>query len=96
MIVTFILLKARYHWTQLLGVCVCLAGLGVLITSDYRTDKNWGSTRKVEGDLFILLGATLYGLSNGGEEFLVRGRPHYEVVGMVCSCIVMHKPWTDS
>ncbi|CAD6578659.1 MAG: hypothetical protein CYPHOPRED_000641, partial [Cyphobasidiales sp. Tagirdzhanova-0007] len=83
MIVTFILLKARYHWTQLLGVCVCLAGLGVLITSDYRTDKNWGSTRKVEGDLFILLGATLYGLSNGGEEFLVRGRPHYEVVGML-------------
>jgi len=81
MVVTFFLCKARYHWTQLLGVCICLAGLGVLVASDMRTSKDWGYTNKVKGDLFILLGATLYGLSNGIEEFLVRGRPHYEVVG---------------
>lgn len=29
----------------------------------------------------MLVGATLYGLSNGLEEFLVRNRPLYEVVG---------------
>lgn len=28
----------------------------------------------------MIVGATLYGLSNGFEEFLVRGRPLYEVV----------------
>ena len=50
-------------------------------TNAFRTEKDWGYTNKLKGDLFILLGATLYGLSNGIEEFLVRGRPHYEVVG---------------
>merc|ERR1711977_30670 len=68
--------------TQLLGVVICIAGLAVLVVSDMRTDKDWGYSNKVKGDLFMLLGATLYGLSNGGEEYLVRGRPHYEVVGM--------------
>lgn len=83
MVVCFFLLRARYHWTQLLGVAICIGGLSVLVVSDIRTDKDWGYTNKLKGDLFMLLGATLYGLSNGGEEYLVRGRPHYEVVGMV-------------
>jgi len=81
MLVTFFLLKVRYHWTQLLGVCICIGGLGVLVTSDIRTGKDWGYSVKWKGDLFILGGATFYGISNGLEEYLVRGRPHYEVVG---------------
>lgn len=53
MVVTFFLLKARYHWTQLLGVAICIGGLGVLITSDLRTGKDWGDTEKWKGDLFM-------------------------------------------
>lgn len=79
----YVLLKSRYHWSQYLGVAICMGGLAVLVVSDMRTDKDWGYSNKVKGDLFMLLGATLYGLSNGLEEFLVRGRPLYEVVGQL-------------
>ncbi|KDN47634.1 hypothetical protein RSAG8_03424, partial [Rhizoctonia solani AG-8 WAC10335] len=37
----------------------------------------------VKGDLFMLAGATLYGFTNATEEFLVRKRPLYEVVGQL-------------
>jgi solute carrier family 35 protein F1/2 len=83
MLVCFILLKSRYHWSQLLGVAICIGGLVILVVSDMRTGKDWGYANKVKGDLFMLLGATLYGVSNGLEEFLVRGRPLYEVVGQL-------------
>lgn len=81
MVVTYFLLKARYTWVQLAGVCICIGGLGVLVASDIRTGKDWGYANKGKGDAFMIAGATLYGLSNGFEEYLVRGRPHYEVVG---------------
>lgn len=47
MLVTFFLLKARYHWTQLLGVAICIGGLVILVISDVRTGKDWGYSNKV-------------------------------------------------
>lgn len=47
--------------------------------------KNYGATDAVKGDLFVILGACCYGLSNVLEEFLVSKRPIYEVVGQVRS-----------
>jgi len=47
--------------------------------------KNYGSINAVKGDLFVILGACCYGLSNVLEEFLVSKRPLYEVVGQVFS-----------
>jgi hypothetical protein len=41
MIITFIFLKARYHWTQILGVLVCVAGLGLTVVSENNTGKNY-------------------------------------------------------
>jgi len=35
------------------------------------------------GDLFLLLGATLCGFSNVGEQYFVRKFPLYEVVGQM-------------
>ena len=37
----------------------------------------------MKGDLFILLGAFFYGISNVLEEFFVSKRPLYEVVGQL-------------
>ena len=39
MIFSFFLVKARYHWTQILGVLICIAGLGLTVISDWQTDK---------------------------------------------------------
>lgn len=34
---SFFILKVRYHWTQCLGIFVCLLGLGLLVGSDALT-----------------------------------------------------------
>ena len=47
--------------------------------------KNYGAIDAVKGDLFVILGACCYGISNVLEEFLVSKRPLYEVVGLVLS-----------
>lgn len=82
-ILSFIFLKVRYHWTQLTGIVVCIGGMALLVVSDVLTDKNYAATDMVKGDLFVLLGAACYGVSNTLEEFFVSKRPIYEVVGQL-------------
>jgi solute carrier family 35 protein F1/2 len=83
-VVSFIFLKVRYHYTQIAGILFCIGGLGVIFGSDQITGSNsFGASDEVKGDLFALLGATFYGLSNVFEEFLVSERPLYEVVGQL-------------
>ncbi|KAG9312980.1 hypothetical protein JVU11DRAFT_6418 [Chiua virens] len=79
----WVYMRTRYHWTQVLGVLVCVAGLGLLVTSDMLTDKNYPALSKGKGDAFMIIGATLYGFTNATEEFFVRRRPLYEVVGQM-------------
>jgi len=83
-VLSFLFLKVRYHWTQIIGVLLCIGGVGVIFGSDHITGSNqFGASDQVKGDLFALLGATFYGLSNVFEEFLVSERPLYEVVGQL-------------
>lgn len=86
-ILSFLVLHVRYHWTQIVGILICIGGVGILFGSDHITQ---GSTtggisagNQLKGDLFALAGATFYGLSNVTEEFLVSKRPLYEVVGQL-------------
>ncbi|KAI8875640.1 DUF914-domain-containing protein [Backusella circina FSU 941] len=82
MILSFIFLKVRYRWVQYLGVIIALGGMGMLIASDVMNGNNYDAVDVVKGDLYCLLGATLYGFSNVGEEYMSRKHPLYEVVGM--------------
>jgi len=75
--------RPRYHWTQILGVFITLTGLAIEVVSDHNTDKDYPATSMVKGDLFMILGATFYGISNATEEMFVRHRPLYEVVGQM-------------
>lgn len=82
--VSFLLLRVRYHWTQIAGIFVCIGGMGVLLGSDHITGNNGvPAADQLKGDLFAVLGATFYGLSNVTEEFLVSKRPLYEVLGQL-------------
>lgn len=77
-------MKTRYTWTQLAGVVICISGLVMLVVSDQLTgNKGSEAVNKVKGDLFMVSGATLYGLTNAAEEYLVRQSPLYEVVGQL-------------
>jgi solute carrier family 35, member F1/2 len=83
-IVSLILLHVRYHITQYVGILTCCGGMGILLASDHITGSNGGEVpNQLKGDLFALLGASFYGLSNCFEEFLVSKRPMYEVIGQL-------------
>jgi len=79
----WVYMRTKYHWTQILGVLICVGGLGMLVSSDFITDKSWPALNKGKGDALMIIGATLYGISNATEEFFVRKSPLYEVVGQL-------------
>jgi solute carrier family 35 protein F1/2 len=83
--ISFAFLKVRYHWTQISGIVLCVGGMGLLLARDAVTGRSTpGSvSTELKGDLFMLLGATLYGFTNVAEEFLVSKAPLYEVVGQI-------------
>ncbi|KAF9275767.1 hypothetical protein BGZ68_010527 [Mortierella alpina] len=76
-------LKMRFVRWHYLGVFVCMVGMGFLIWSDMVEGKDFPGSDLVKGDLFCIAGATFYALSNVGQEYLVRQRPMYEVVGQL-------------
>lgn len=85
-VISFLFLKVRYHFTQVIGILVCIGGMGVLIGSDHLHSKGGtGISRgdQVKGDMFALIGASFYGLTNTAEEYLVSTRPVYEVLGQL-------------
>ncbi|KAL1639844.1 hypothetical protein SLS58_007588 [Diplodia intermedia] len=84
--VSLVCLRVRYHLTQYLGILICIGGMGILLASDSITgsaDAAGPAPDQLKGDLFALLGAALYGLTNTFEEFLVSKRPMYEVLGQL-------------
>lgn len=90
-LLSFFLLKVRYRLLQIAGILICCGGMGVLLASDHINGTNGGPARdKLKGDLFGLLGATLYGCANVFEEWFVSKRPMYEVLtflGVFGMCI---------
>lgn len=82
-ILSFLLLKVRYHWTQLLGIVVCIAGVVLIIVSDLLMGKDYHAIDPVKGDLFVILATFCYGASNTFEEFLASKRPYYEVLSFL-------------
>ncbi|KAI9376727.1 hypothetical protein BJX61DRAFT_157432 [Aspergillus egyptiacus] len=85
-VVSFLLLRVRYHVSQIVGILVCIGGMGVLIASDHIQGTNGGDVPRgdqIKGDMFALLGATFYGLANTGEEYFVSTAPVYEVIGQM-------------
>jgi solute carrier family 35 protein F1/2 len=83
-ILSFFFLKVRYNLFQILGILVCVGGMGVLFGSDAITNaNNFPAADRVKGNLFALLGATCYGVANTAQEYLVSEAPMYEVLSMM-------------
>ncbi|KAI5867488.1 DUF914-domain-containing protein [Durotheca rogersii] len=83
-IVSFLLLRVRYKIFQIAGILICCGGMGILLASDHIQGINGGSGENMlKGDLFALLGATCYGLTNAFEEWYVSKRPMYEVLSFM-------------
>lgn len=83
-VVSFLLLRVRYKVFQIVGILICVGGTGVLLASDHIRGTNGGpGADLLKGDLFALLGATFYGLTNTFEEWFVSRRPAYEVLAFL-------------
>jgi len=86
-VLSSLLMHVRYHYAQIIGILVCVGGLGVLLASDHITGSDGGDSYSrddmIKGDLFALVGATCYGFSNTMEEFMASKRPIYEVIGQL-------------
>ena len=69
---------------QILGIIIACGGMGILLGSDYIQGTNdYKGENMLKGDLFALVGATCYGLTNTFEEWLVSKRPMYEVLSFL-------------
>lgn len=83
-VLSFLLLRVRYKLFQVLGILIACGGMGILLASDYLQGINdYDAENMLKGDLFALLGATCYGLTNTFEEWLVSKRPMYEVLSFL-------------
>ncbi|XP_074264196.1 uncharacterized protein LOC141586769 [Silene latifolia] len=83
-ILTWIFLKTKYGWRKLVGVAVCVLGLVLVVFSDvYAQDRKERGSNPLKGDLFVIAGATLYGVSNVSEEYLVKKADTVELMAML-------------
>ncbi|KAJ4150288.1 hypothetical protein LMH87_011045 [Akanthomyces muscarius] len=83
-VISFFLLRVRYKPFQVVGILVCCGGMGILLASDHITGSSGGpAENRLKGDLFALLGATLYGTSNVFEEWLVSKAPMHHVLAFI-------------
>lgn len=84
MILSRLVLHTRYRIQHLGGAAVCLLGMVGLVLTDVLVGKNDNSASNVAlGDVFIIIGATLYGISNVCEEYVVRTYDKVEFLAMV-------------
>jgi solute carrier family 35, member F1/2 len=81
---TWFFLKTKYNWRHLLGVALCLGGLGTLVYDDaIKNGSNNPGLNPLVGDLLCLLAATLYAVSNVGQEATVKKFSREEFLAMV-------------
>ncbi|XP_030851326.1 solute carrier family 35 member F2-like [Strongylocentrotus purpuratus] len=86
-LLSFLILRTRYRIIHIVGVVTCIAGLGALIGADVLSGRassgDSAPSNKLLGDIFCLLGASLYGVSNVAQEYVVRQYTRTEFLGMV-------------
>uniref|UniRef100_A0A8C4RNU7 Solute carrier family 35 member F1 n=1 Tax=Erpetoichthys calabaricus TaxID=27687 RepID=A0A8C4RNU7_ERPCA len=84
LLLSWFFLLVRYKAVHFIGVGVCLLGMGCMVGADVLVGRQQGlGEHKLLGDLLVLAGATLYGISNVCEEFIVKNLSRVEFLGMI-------------
>ncbi|NWI20234.1 S35F2 protein, partial [Crypturellus soui] len=84
MALSWFILRARYKPIHFIAVAVCLLGVGTMVGADILSGRqNTEGSDVVIGDVLILLGASLYAISNVSEEYIVKNLSREEFLGMV-------------
>ncbi|XP_055493010.1 solute carrier family 35 member F2-like [Leucoraja erinacea] len=84
MLLSWFILHSRYKAIHFAAVLMCLLGVGIMVGADVLSAKHPGiGINKLLGDLLVLGGAILYGISNVYEEFIVKNFSTEEFLGML-------------
>ncbi|NXT85084.1 S35F2 protein, partial [Zapornia atra] len=84
MALSWFILRARYRLIHFLAVAVCLLGVGTMVGADILAGRQESEGSDVViGDVLVLLGASLYAISNVSEEYIVKNLSRVEFLGMV-------------
>ncbi|XP_025048943.1 solute carrier family 35 member F2 isoform X4 [Alligator sinensis] len=84
MALSWFILRARYRLIHFIAVAVCLLGVGTMVGADILAGRQEGEgSNVVIGDVLVLLGASLYAISNVSEEYIVKNLSRVEFLGMV-------------
>ncbi|KAL1561366.1 solute carrier family 35 member F1-like isoform X1 [Salvia divinorum] len=80
---TWFFLKTKYRFQKFIGVAICVAGLVTVVFSDVHAADRSSGSRPLKGDLLVIAGATLYGVSNVSEEFFVKSADRVELMAFL-------------
>ena len=80
MALSWFILYARYRVIHFIAVAVCLLGVGTMVGADILAGRE---DNVLIGDIVVLLGASLYAVSNVCEEYIVKKLSRKEFLGMV-------------
>ncbi|XP_075940199.1 solute carrier family 35 member F1 [Anarhichas minor] len=84
LLLSWFFLLVRYKAVHYVGAGLCLLGVGCMVGADILLGRQQGfGEQKLFGDLLVLGGATLYGISNVCEEFIVKNLSRVEFLGMM-------------
>ncbi|XP_018026245.1 solute carrier family 35 member F2 isoform X2 [Hyalella azteca] len=81
---SWLFLKVRYKLVHVLGVGLCLLGVGCLVWANVEDGKaDSHASERFLGDMLCLGGATLYGISNVAQEYVIKTYDSVEFLGMM-------------
>ncbi|KAG6750058.1 hypothetical protein POTOM_047136 [Populus tomentosa] len=83
MVLTWFFLSTKYRFKKIAGVVVCVAGLVMVVFSDVHAGDRSGGSNPRKGDALVIVGATLYAISNVSEEFLVKNADRVELMSLL-------------
>ncbi|XP_018419189.1 PREDICTED: solute carrier family 35 member F1 [Nanorana parkeri] len=88
-LLSWFFLLVRYKVLHFIGAVACILGIGCMAGADVlmgRQQKEvefYPGDSKLIGDVLVLGGATLYGISSVSQEYIVRNLSRIELLGMI-------------
>eukprot|EP00746_Dinoflagellata_sp_MGD_P016856 gnl/MRDRNA2_/MRDRNA2_138315_c0_seq1.p1 gnl/MRDRNA2_/MRDRNA2_138315_c0~~gnl/MRDRNA2_/MRDRNA2_138315_c0_seq1.p1 ORF type:complete len:393 (-),score=28.01 gnl/MRDRNA2_/MRDRNA2_138315_c0_seq1:219-1316(-) len=87
MVLSYMFLHAQYSRWHVIACHICILGLVLTVFSDLVASEGAHAPSPVKGDLLVLCGAMLYGMSNVlQEKMLKNGTPPREALGLLGFC----------
>lgn len=88
LVLSCLILRIRYKPCNFIGIIFCLLGVGGLVVTDFLSGnlqvmESGKAPNKLLGDLLCIAGASLYGVCNVSQEYVVKVFDKTEFLGMI-------------